>query len=335
MVKLICPHCMKPVSLADDFAERQVTCPSCMKTFDAPTKYTPTVIGDPPAALRAPEPKPSPSPESQPMSPDIPTPTAPPPGLVPPVPTVAPAPHSVQPPLLPAGYRKSIGVAPSIQMVAWLPAVLLTITLFCTFFPWVGTYLGGSSVDSQGIWRAMVGSVSRNYTLEEKAPVSNSWLDNVQSDWGLLVPFMICLLFALAFAWADRGLQSLDPRKVPPLARIWPWRKVVILIFASLALLFILIQVLAGFGMERAIYHAVNNNPVVVKDREEAGVSQSRLAALENKIEQLLAQYNLERTTWLYLGVASNLFAVLAMLAHMALNWRGSDKPPPRLVIQY
>ena len=124
--------------------------------------------------------------------------------------------------------------------------MLLTITLLCTFFPWVGTYLGGSAVNSQGPWRAIVGSVNRNYVLEEKVTVPNTWLDLMQnenfSDWGLVVPFMISLVFALVFAWADRGLHSLDPRKIPPLARIWPWRKLVIVVFAGLAFTFILIQ---------------------------------------------------------------------------------------------
>ncbi len=235
---------------------------------------------------------------------------------------------------MPAGYTRSIAFAPSPKLIAWLPAAMLTIALICTFFPWVGTYLGGSAVNSQGPWRATFGAVNRNYTLEEKVPVPNTWLDNVPSDWGLIVPFLISLVFALVFAWADRGLQSLDPRKVPPLARIWPWRKLVIVVFAGLAFAFILIQVISGFGMERAIHQSVRNNPALVKEREEAGVSQARLAAVENKEEQELAKYNLERTIWLYLGVTCNLLAVLAMLARMGLDHRG-EKPPPRLVIQY
>ena len=86
--------------------------------------------------------------------------------------------------------------------------------------------------------------------------------------------------------------------------------------------------------MERAILQAVRNNPVLVKEREEAGVSQAKLSAVEYKEDQELAKYNLERTTWLYLAVTCNLLAVLAMLARMALDRRG-DKPPPRFVIQY
>lgn len=324
---------MKPVTVPDDFAGREITCPSCNKVFDAPAKYTPTVLTEP----TPPPPKPSPTPEPSKMTPEAPVDrVAPPPGLVPPTPPAVPAPSTATPPELPipAGYTHARGITLNPRVIAWLPAILLTITLICTFFPWVGTYLGGSAVDSQGAWRAMFGTVNRNYTLEEKVSVPNSWLDNISSDWGLIVPFVICLIFAVCFAWADRGFHSLDPRKIPPLANIWPWRKLVIVVFSALAFTFILIQVIRGFGMERAIHQAVRSNPALVKEREDAGVSQSKLAAVENKEEQELAKYNLERTTWLYLALTCNLIAVLAMLVRMGLDRRG-DKPPPRFLVQY
>ena len=204
MLKLICPRCMKPVSVPDDFAGREVTCPSCMKPFDAPTKYTPTVI-DEPAKTISPaleETISSSIPESKPMAPDVSSQPVAPPGLVPPAPPPVPptAPSlTVAPPPLPVGYTRSKGFTISPKVILWMPAVLLTITLFCTFFPWVGTYLGGSAVNSQGPWRAIFGAVNRNYVLEEKVSAPNGWLDHVPDDWGLIVPFLICLIFAPLF----------------------------------------------------------------------------------------------------------------------------------------
>jgi len=276
------------------------------------------------------------------MTPDVPpppaaptNPPAAPPGLVPSAPPLPPAPPSGQPPVaLPAGYTRARGITISPKVVAWLPAVLLTITLLCTFFPWVGSYFGGYPVQSQNLWRAMFGTTSRNFALEEKSTIPIGWMEKLKSDWELLLPAVLALILAVLFAWADRGLRGLDPQHIPPLAKVWSIRRLIILALAVASFLFLFSQVGRGLGMERAIRQTVRENPALAKEREEAGNSQWKLAALENREEQELAKYNLERTTWLYLGLTCNLLAVLAMLAHMALNRRG-DKPPPRFVIQY
>lgn len=278
------------------------------------------------------------------MSPDVPpapTHTEPPPGLVPPTPPTPPTPPPVPPPApeaaasIPRDYTRSVGFAISPKAVAWLPAILLTVTLFSTFFAWIGSYLGGYAVYSQGPWRAAFGgTVKTEYALAERASIPSGWQDKLTSDWELLVPFFLALILAVSFAWADRGLNTLDPRKVPPLARIWPWRKWVILALAALAFTLVLIQVCLGLGMERAIRQSIRENPALVKEREEAGASQSKQAVVANKEEQELAKYNLERTIWLYLALTCNALAVLLLLAHIGLERRG-DKPPPRIVVQY
>src|SRR5262245_20633969 len=222
---------MKPVTLPDDFAGREATCPSCSKQFDAPAKYTPTVIGESAAPLPTP-PRP---PEPPPMTPDVPpppaaptNPPAAPPGLVPSAPPLPPAPPSGQPPVaLPAGYTRARGISISPKVVAWLPAVLLTITLLCTFFPWVGSYFGGYPVQSQNLWRAMFGTTSRNFALEEKSTIPIGWMEKLKSDWELLLPAVLALILAVLFAWADRGLRGLDPQHIPPLAKVWSIRRLI------------------------------------------------------------------------------------------------------------
>src|SRR5207248_3338451 len=153
-------------------AGREVTCPSCGKPFDVPARYNPSVLGEP-ARVPPPPPAYTPSapvtvprpPEPSAMSTAVPPDRPLPPGLVPPAPPAyAPAAPVAAPaaaPALgvPAGYAHERGVVISPQAVAWLPAVLLMATLICTCFPWVGTYLGGYPVDSQGPWRATFGSV--------------------------------------------------------------------------------------------------------------------------------------------------------------------------------
>jgi hypothetical protein len=317
---------MKPVPVPDDFAGREVTCSSCGKVFDAPAKYNPTVIG---------EPNPPPPPEPPKMLPDVsaerpspPTPPgAPPPGLVPPIPPVEPA---LTP--IPAGYTHVRGISFNPRVIAWLPAILLTATLLCTFGPWVGMYLGGYAVYSQGPWSAMVGADNDNRELIQSLQAPTQWENKLTSDWELMVPYLLALLLATILALADRGLTTLDPRKIPPLAGLWKYRQLLIVALTTLAFALVLIHVINGFGLERAIRQTVAEQ--FVEERAAAKGNRSAEATVDYKEEQAFAKYNLERTSFFYLGLACHLFAILAMLAHMRLERRG-DKPPPRLVIQY
>jgi len=237
-------------------------------------------------------------------------------------------------PVLPGGYTRAWGLTISPRVVAWLPAILLTVTVVSTFFPWVGSYLGGYPVYSQSPWRALFGSVSRNFALEERMPGDRSWLDNLRSDWEVLIPYLLLLVAAVALAWADRGLSTFDPRQVPPLAKLWPWRKSLIAGLAGLAFLLMFAQVSRGFGMERAIRKMVRENPEIAKLREEAGASVARLAVVENKEDQELAKYNLEVTSWQRLGLTCNFLAPLLAVLSIGLERRG-DKPPPKILLHF
>jgi hypothetical protein len=320
--KLFCPSCMKPVTVPDDFAGGKVTCPSCGKEFDGPAKYTPTVLT---------EPNPPPTPEPT-MSPDpIAERPTPPPGLIPPAATLSPSPTTSAPPL-PAGYTRSRGISFNPRVIAWLPAILLLISFLCTFAPWVGMYLGGSAAYSQGPWSAMVGAANPNQRLVQSMQMSQKWYGVLKSDWELMVPYLLSLMVATLLALADRGFSTFDPRRIPPLAGLWNWRKLIILVLASLAFALAFIQVCNGFGMERAVRKTVSEQ--FAEDRANAGGDRAKLAQIEYREDQEFAKYSLERTTWLYLGLLCNLLAVVAMFIHTSLERRG-DKPPPRLVLQY
>jgi hypothetical protein len=241
----------------------------------------------------------------------------------------APAPHT------PAaeGYTKAVGVTISPKAVAWLPAILLTVVLVLTFFPWVGCYAGSAAVYSQRPWGAMFNSTPNpDYKLEKAGTIPGGWLDKKRGDWQLLFPFFLALLLGIVFAWAERGLGALDPRNVPPLAKLWPWRHSVIAGCAGLALALLLIQWANGFGLERAIKQHIAEQ--FAKPREEAAGKPSELNKLEYDERQEFNKYNLEHTTWFYLALLCMLGAVLAVMTRAALDNRG-HKPPPRLVLHY
>lgn len=275
------------------------------------------------------------------MSPDVPADRpAPPPGFVPPPPPVAPAPAAtaatepIAAPQPAGGYTKAYGITISPRVVAWLPAVLLTVTFLSLFFRWTGSYLGGHPVHSQSPMQAVYGGVSRNFALEQSMPGSDNWLDKVSSDWLILVPYLLLLVLATGVAWAERGLPGLDPDRLPSLRKVWPWRKAFVGLVAGTAFVLIAGQVSKGFGMERAIRRMVRENPDLAKAREDAVNSPAKLAAVENREEAELAKFNLEETWWRDLGLGCNFFAVLAVFLSIGLDRRG-NKPPPRILLHY
>lgn len=340
-MRLVCPHCMSGVTVPDDAAGKDAPCPNCGKSFPTPPRYTPEVAPAP-APVSAPAPTPAappPVPQVPPVSEVAPAPHAAPPappGLAPPVAPSGflppPAPVAAEVPAV-AGYTKSVGLTISPTAIAWLPSVLLTAVFVFTFFPWVGCYTGGTAVYSQRSWGAMFGgSPNRNYKLEEAGTIPGLWLDKMRSDWKTMVPFFLLLGVALVFAWTERGLRSFDPRKVPPLAKLWPWRNAIVAGCAGAILLLLVVQWLNGFGMERAIKQHIAEQFAAA--REQAAGSPAAQAKLEYVEEQEFHKYNVEHTSWMYLALACSALAVLAVMTRAGLDARG-NKPAPKIVLHY
>jgi len=329
-MRLICPHCMSGVTVSDDAAGKEATCPNCGKQFPTPARYSAAVVPELPVSVPPPPPEVAPMPAAVPP----PAPPAPPPGFVPPAPSgfLLPAPTGSAEVPAPAGYTRSFGITISPHVVSWLPAVLLLLSLVFTCFPWVGSYAGGSAVYSQRPWGAIFGAVSRNFALEKAVAIPAGWLDKVRWDWELMVPYLLLLILATALAWADRGLHAFDPRNIPPLAKVWPHRQTIICALAGFAFLLALLQVTNGFGMERAIRNQVAES--FADRREKTANSPSEQKTIDWEVEQTYAKFNLERTTWMYLALLFNLFAVLGVIARLILDRRG-NKPPPKILLHY
>ncbi|MDY3562213.1 zinc-ribbon domain-containing protein [Gemmata sp. JC673] len=324
-MRLVCPQCMSNVTVPDNTAGKEATCPNCGKSFPTPARYTATVseLGTaavPPPGLAPPIP----------VLPVIPPVPPAPPGLVsPPTGGFLPGPANID---APTGYTKSRGITISPTVVAWLPAALLTAVLLLTFFPWVGSYAGNSAVYSQRPWGALFsGTPSRNFRLEQANLIPGGWIDKTHSDW-LLLPFFLCLLTGLAFAWAERAMKPPGLSAPPPLVKLWPWRNSIVAGCAALALIFLLWQLANGFGMERAIKQHIAEQ--FSQRRAEAADSPGKLEALEYEEAQELRKYDIERTTWLCLALMCNVLAVCAVVTRVALDNRG-NKPPPKLLLHY
>jgi hypothetical protein len=339
-MKLICPHCLKSVSVPEDAAGKDAVCPECGKSFPAPARYNPVVAPPPPPPPAAPPVAP-PVPAASPTQPAAYV-STPPPGLVPTAlapPAAAVAPESP----VPAGYTRSVGIVLSPRVVAWLPAVCLTVAFLLTFFPWVGSYFGDNAVYSQGPWRMVVKSVNRDYSLEvvasEKIKGFGAWLDSLPYNWELMLPFLLLLFAATLLAWADHFIAAPPPpNRLPPPLRwvntIWPHRAAILSGLAAISLVLVLSQAVRGFGIESAVGQAVRNSPQLVEARQKAGGSAADQAKVDMMEQQELDKYRLRRTMWFYLSVGFHMLAVVGIAARAGLARRG-NKPPPRIVIQY
>jgi hypothetical protein len=271
---------------------------------------------------------------------------APPPGLVPPTypsPSTQlepPLPAAPPPPPIPYGYTQSRGITISPTVLAWIPAVCLTVIFFLTFFPWVGSYVGSTAVYSQNAWQEMAGSQSSDQalvSLMKKQPGGlDRVLDKVKGSVAVMLPYFLALIFAIIIAWAERMVATLDRNRLPTqfrwVASVWPYRIPIVAGLSTIVLLLLVIQMSRGFGLERAFRQAVSEK--FAELREKNANSPQAQEEIDYNEQQELARYNLERTTWLYLALLLNILVVLAMIVRAWLDRRG-NKPAPRIVFQY
>jgi len=303
VLKLLCPHCYKSVTIPETAAGTDAPCPSCGQSFPIPAKYNPAV-------------------DVAPVSLPVPPPPVDPP----------PAPAVPEPQTLPAGYQHSRGFTISPAAVAWIPAVALTAILLLTFFPWVELPARGPSVYTQGAWRSINGRPTRDFQFEDtilKDLPPPSLYDRTPSDWYVMLPYLLVLLLAVAIAWADRLDAAAVERLIPML---WPFRHGLLAGLAGAAFLLLCIEAARGFGLERALTAAVSEK--FAEQREKAGSVVGEQKKIDFHESQELAKYGMDRTTAFCLAMGLHLLVPLAMLARIGLNRRG-NKPPPRIAIQY
>ena len=144
------------------------------------------------------------------------------------------------------------------------------------------------------------------------------------------------LIAALAFAWADRGLQDHRLAQAASVGEtVAVAAKAIIGGLAGLALFVMLIQVTQWLRDGAGDPDDGSRRPRVGAEREAAANSPAKLEPRwSSRKNTKLAEYNLERTWWQDLGLACNLLAVVAVFLSIRLDQRG-DKPPPKLVLHY
>jgi len=345
MQLVLCPACRELVETTAD-AVGQMRCPRCQHEFAAPRGNE--VVSPTSSSIPPPLPSVGASPISSPAS-VIPPPSSPeviaPPRIVPPVlPSRDPETSSSGvgtsdsagglPPLPEnsAGYSRTLSLTLRASTLRWGATVLLSLALVCTLFPWVGLFVGGSPVYAQGPWSAAFGRVETNPALVGVVQWPIDWVDRVAPDTEILLPALLLLVLAVVLAWADRSLAPVDLRQNASLARLWPWRRSILLGCTTLVTLLLFLSLWRGWGLERALSSSVNER--FAEEWNRAVHSPSQLALVQYKIDQEFQRYNLKHTFWQWLGLTSLFTALLALLLSWVLE-RRAHRPPPRLVFQY
>jgi hypothetical protein len=284
-LKQVCPSCLKSVEVPESAAGTDYPCLVCGSKIPVPKNYSPSVAERPPA--------------------DRPP---PPPGLAPPAKDAPPPPPTTP------GDETEFGVSLAPGILAWVPAFGLTLLFLLTFLPWIGAYPGGHRLFSQNAWEAFAASHTPNAVPTELEDVEKYLNSSLRYGWLLLV-YVIGLILAIFFAWADRFLpDEVSPTTLPGplvwLMRIWPARHGLLIILGVGLLALVLVQGWKGLGLENAI-----RDYAAAKYDEETKAADTELkkTTARVKVGMEYAKYAIATTTvfslvfWLHAAVAAAL----------------------------
>lgn len=305
-MKQVCPSCLKSVEVPESAAGTDYPCLVCGSKIPVPANYTPSVAAPP-----------APSPVDRPP---------PPPGLAPPAKDAPPAPP-VEP-----GNEREVGFSIAPGILEWVPAFGFTLLFLLTFFSWVGAYPGGLRLFTQNAWEALAASHSPNIVPAELEDIEKHLLTSLRYCW-LLLPYVLALILALFFVWADRILPDKVSATTLPgplvwLTRFWPARHNLLLILGVGSLALFLAQGWKGLGLDNAI-----KDYAASKHEEEAKAADTELkkSTVRVKAGMEYAKYAVGTTTGYSLAFWTHLVVVAAML----LRPRDGSARPLRFGVKY
>jgi hypothetical protein len=339
----LCPSCQQSLTIPDAMAGQVMKCPHCSHDFQAPVLPPPVEASAAPAYPLAPPPVmtkapggvaaappadqlssagpkddiytfASPPPGPPPMPSYAPPEPPPPPSAAPPPPPrkEKPAPPPPSPPPKPSvGYTRIATIWISPRVVPWIAPAALGLLFVLLFFTWV---VAPASGESQGGWGTAFGTN--------------------MSALGLF--FWLFYFVALLAAVACLVLPHLAVALPAAVQQLWPWRSGIVGGLAVLALLFLVLELFVGFGLEK-------NAPDLAKNATKGKEASDKGAADGAKeLPQFLANlprikelYEFTyRTTWLYLAVLCQLVAVAGAALEFWLALR-KDRPLPRIDINW
>jgi hypothetical protein len=295
-MRQLCPYCGQLVDLPAEAAGKETPCPACAKPFAVPLAYTPSVSNPPPVV------------EEKPASAAIPS---------------------------PLGDQRECSLTLSPRIVAWVPAISLTVALVSVlFFSWVGSFPAGERVFAQSPLQALFATFNRT-TLASMQDAEKGLEAHIQANL-LMLPFLLGLVAATALAWFERVFPHPTVQTLPAflfwMMGVWPRRFLILISLTAFCLAAILVQCWRGFGLETAARDYATAQ-VRAKQTEPADTSFKKQAE-QIQIGQEYGKFCLSDTLASGIGVTALVLALASLLVYWWLDHRG-DKPAPQFILRH
>lgn len=317
-MRLLCPSCFQPFTVADAESGKTVACPSCSHSFEAPQSYVPSPIEPP-----------SPPPAPPPLA--LPAPAAAAAAAIPPAPTTAaPAAAVITRDGNLHGCTHLASISLDRRVCEWTLLASSVLIVLLTFFSWVGCYPAGYGAYKQNAWQALFASMSVDPVSEKALKMEAPLQERLGSSWWLL-PYFFFLFVGVALIWGDIATRTLKLKLPAVVQRFWQFRPALIAACAGLSLFFILAQSIAGFGLDLALHAKFE-----AEYRQEIAAAKTpeEIQRVEMLVAEQVGRFHLKTTTCLRLAILLHVLAVLAVAGETLLHQRGK-RPPPRLGVMW
>ncbi|VTS03840.1 zinc ribbon domain-containing protein [Tuwongella immobilis] len=342
-MQIFCPQCVSPLTIEPSQAGKEVTCSYCQHRFISPMTMTIAPTSPPPAppTIAPPVDQLPPNPPTPPVS--VGSPVAP--ALAPTAPTPLPestakaAPTTGTPAgLLPNGYVRIRTLRFPAAWVEWFPLACLVVVFALTFAKWYGSYPAGYSAYSQSAWQMVLGRFSFDPDSEKELKL-NAEIKEVIRMSGFMIPYLLLLLASIAVAIALIVIPRITQTIPAPIAAIWPYRTILFTVTCGLSLLFLIIQLLNGLGLENAYGTLISKQrDAILADyikNDNKGVeilSANDEQRIDIRLNQKLVTTTIGHTRWLNFAVGFHMFALFGVGLQL-FQRRRQNRPLPAVGI--
>jgi hypothetical protein len=327
-MRLLCPFCQQVINLPDNEAGKAVNCPLCKQAFQAPQPYIPLAADKPPTPVPTSTSAQSPPPADavyRTQQVDV-TPVTP--ASAPPMPSKS-FDNLPDIPGVPAGPGVFHGITLKPELLAWIPAVALTVAFLLTFFRWAGSYPAGYPAYTQNPWQGLFATFTVDPVAEDAMKMEGEIKDKIKSNWWLLFYFPL-LLGGIVVAWAGPVVNGLKIKLPGAASKFWPHRPALVAVFTVFTLLILSAQWVSGFGIEKAITSLGEARHAETKA---ASNTPEKTQRWEMAVARDLGGFMLQTTTWLRFVWLAHLLAALAVGLEAVSSLR-TKHPPIRVGIQ-